>query len=177
MTPATFASLEFNRSCNAYTIALATLFTSNDRTTNLYIFIIAGGIVFQSFEVIDFYFQSRVLSKFVSLSKITQMLLSSALKLYFVLTGAPLFWFVMTSLIDQVALAATLYAVYRYQKLGNFYRHYDRAIARRLLSDSWPLIFSSLVIMVYMRIDQVMIKEMLGEKAVGLYSAAVRLSE
>jgi O-antigen/teichoic acid export membrane protein len=31
--------------------------------------------------------------------------------------------------------------------------------------------------MVYMRIDQIMIKEMLGEHAVGIYSAAVRLSE
>ena len=31
--------------------------------------------------------------------------------------------------------------------------------------------------MIYMRIDQIMIKEMLGEKDVGIYSAAVRLSE
>ena len=31
--------------------------------------------------------------------------------------------------------------------------------------------------MIYMRIDQIMIKEMLGERDVGLFSAAVRLSE
>lgn len=158
-------------------VAFATLFTSNDYTTNLYIFIIAGGIIFQSFEVIDFYFQSKVLSKFVSLCKLTQLVLSSLLKIYFVLAGADLFWFVVVSLIDQAALAAALYIAYRYQKHGGFYRYFDIKTAKKLLRDSWPLIFSSLVIMIYMRIDQIMIKEMLGDREVGLYSAAVRLSE
>ena len=158
-------------------LAFVTLFTSNDHTTNLYIFIVASGIIFQSFEVVDFYFQSQVLSKFVSICKITQLLLSSVLKIYFVLTGADLFWFVLVSFIDQVMLAFTLYLAYKYQKLGSFYRFFDWDTAQKLLQDSWPLIFSSLAIAVYMRIDQVMIKEMLGAKEVGLFSAAVRLSE
>lgn len=158
-------------------VSLATLFTSNNQTTNFYIFIIASGVVFQSFEVIDFYFQSKVLSKLVSLCKMTQLLLSSLLKLYFVFTGADLFWFVVVSLVDQATLAVTLYIAYRYQKLGSFYRHFDLMTANNLLKDSWPLIFSGLVVMIYMRIDQVMIKEMLGDREVGLYSAAVRLSE
>ncbi|MBD3843217.1 MAG: flippase, partial [Campylobacterales bacterium] len=51
------------------------------------------------------------------------------------------------------------------------------SIAKQLLKDSWPLIFSAIVVMIYMRIDQIMIKEMLGEYEVGIYSAAVRLSE
>ncbi len=158
-------------------VAIATLFTTNDHTTNLYIFIIASGIIFQSFEVVDFYFQSQVLSKFVSICKIIQLLLSSALKVYFVVTGADLFWFVVVTLIEQVTLALTLYIAYKYQKLGSFYRHFDFNTAKKLLKDSWPLIFSGLAMAVYMRIDQIMIKEMLGDKEVGIYSAAVRLSE
>jgi O-antigen/teichoic acid export membrane protein len=158
-------------------VAFTTLFTSNDYTTNLYIFIIASGIIFQSFEVIDFYFQSKVLSKFVSICKIMQLLFSSLLKIYFVLTGADLLWFVVVSLIDQITLAITFYIAYRYQKLGGFYRHFDWDVTKKLLKDSWPLIFSGLVIAIYMRIDQIMIKEMLGEIEVGIYSAAVRLSE
>jgi O-antigen/teichoic acid export membrane protein len=158
-------------------VALATQLTSNDRTTNLYILIIAGGTIFQSFEVVDFYFQSQVLSKFVSICKLTQLLLSSLLKLYLIYIGAELFWFVLVSLADQMILALSLYFAYRYQKLHGFYRHFDPMIAKHLLQDSWPLIFSGLVVMIYMRIDQIMIKEMLGEKEVGLYAAAVKLSE
>jgi O-antigen/teichoic acid export membrane protein len=84
---------------------------------------------------------------------------------------------VLVTLVDQLTLALSLYLAYRYQKLGSFYWHFDIPIAKQLLKDSWPLIFSGLVVMIYMRIDQVMIKEMLGEREVGLYSAAVRLSE
>ena len=158
-------------------VALATQLTSSDRLINLYILIIASGAIFQSFEVVDFYFQSKVLSKFVSICKMTQLLLSSLLKLYFIFTGADLIWFVLVTLVDQLSLALSLYLAYRNQKLGSFYRHFDMKTAKQLLKDSWPLIFSGLVIMIYMRIDQIMIKEMLGEREVGLYSAAVRLSE
>jgi PST family polysaccharide transporter len=49
--------------------------------------------------------------------------------------------------------------------------------AKSLLKDSWPLILSGLAIMVYMRIDQIMLGQMLGDEAVGIYSAAVRISE
>ena len=159
------------------TIAIATLFTSNDKITNLYIFIIAGGLIFQSFEVIDFYFQSKVLSKFVSLCKMTQLLISSLLKIYFVLTGADLFWFVLVSLFDQVTLGLSLAIAYQTQKLGGFYRFFDIMTAKRLLKDSWPLIFTSLVLMIQARIDQVMLKEMIGNVEVGFYSSAMRLIE
>ena len=158
-------------------LAFSTIFTSNDHTTNLYIFIIASGIIFQSFEVIDFYFQSKVLSKFVSLCKITQLVLSSILKVYFVLTGADLLWFVIVSLIDQASLAIALYIAYRYQRLSGFYKQFDINTAIKLLKDSWPLILSGLAVSVYMRLDQIMIKEMIDSKEVGFYSAAIRLSE
>lgn len=158
-------------------IAFATVFTSNDHITNLYISIIASGIIFQSFDVIDFYFQSEALSKFVALSKITQLLLSSLLKIYFVLTGADLFWFVFVSLVDQVTLGATLYITYKYQKLSSFYFNFDWVTAKKLLKDSWPLIISSLIVVTHICIDKIVIKEMLGDKELGLYSAAVRLSE
>lgn len=160
-----------------FVVGLTTLFTNNDPTTNLYVFIIASGIIFQSFEVVDFYFQSQVLSKFVSLSKLTQLLISSLIKIYLVMIGADLNWFVIVSLVDQITLAISLYIAYRSQKIGNFFGYFDFALAKKMLKDSWPLMISGLVVTFYMRIDQVMIKEMLGDREVGLYSAAVRLSE
>lgn len=158
-------------------MALAVQLTSNDAITNLYIFIIASGTIFQSFEVVDFYFQSKVLSRFVSICKLAQLFISSLLKLYLIFIGADLIWFVVVTMVDQITLALSLYLAFRYQKLGGFYRFFDVAAAKHLLQDSWPLIVSGLVIMIYMRIDQIMIKEMLGEREVGLYSAATRVSE
>jgi O-antigen/teichoic acid export membrane protein len=158
-------------------LAIAVQFSSNDATTNLYIFIIASGLIFQSFDVVDFHFQSKVLSKYVSIAKLIQLALSSILKLYFIFTQADLFWFVMVSLIDQVSLAISLTFAYWRQKIGSFFGHFNLGAAKTMLRNAWPLILSGIAISLYMRIDQIMIKEMLGEKEVGLYSAAVRLSE
>jgi O-antigen/teichoic acid export membrane protein len=46
-----------------------------------------------------------------------------------------------------------------------------------LFKDSWPLMFSGMVIVVYLRIDQVMLGEMAGNEELGIYSVAVRLAE
>ncbi len=156
---------------------LAIRLTSNDSTTNLYIFIIGSGTLFQSFEVIDFYFQSQVLSKFVSYCRLTQLLISSLLKLCFIFVEAELIWFVVVSLLDQVTLAVALYFAYRYRGTGASLWQFDFNTAKALLRESWPLVISGMVVMIYMRIDQIMIREMLGDEQVGLYSAAVRLSE
>jgi O-antigen/teichoic acid export membrane protein len=159
------------------TLAIAVQFTSNDATTNLYIFIIASGLIFQSFEVVDSYFQSKVLSKYVSIAKLIQLALSSVLKLYFIFIQADLFWFVLVSLIDQISLAFSLAFAYWRQKVESFFWRFNVGIAKGMLRNSWPLILSGIAVMLYMRIDQIMIKEMLGEREVGVYSAAVRLSE
>jgi len=158
-------------------VALALNFTSNDNTTKLYIFIIASGAVFQSFEVVDFYFQSKVLSKFVSICKLSQLFISSLLKLYFIYTGSELFWFVIVSLVDQLTLAITLYLAFRHQKEDSFFDKFSPYLAKNLMFESWPILLSGLVIVIYMRIDQIMIKEILGAKDVGIYSAAVKLAE
>ena len=158
-------------------IGIALQLTTSDSTTRLYIFIIASGAIFQPFEVVDFYFQSKVLSKFVSICKLIQLTISSLIKIFLIYIDSGLFWFVIVSLIDQITLAATLYLAYRYQKIGMYFKHFNRHVAKKLLIDSWPLVLSGLAVMIYMRTDQIMIKEMLGEKEVGLYSAATRISE
>jgi O-antigen/teichoic acid export membrane protein len=158
-------------------IACAEQFSSNDAATNLYIFIIASGSIFQAFEVVGFYFQSKVLSKFVSICKLTQLTTSSIIRIYLIYRRADLVWFVLVTLVDQITLAIAFLFAYRYKKLGAFYRQFDRTIAQKLLRDSWPLLMSSVVIMIYMRIDQIMIKQWLGVKDVGIYSAANRITE
>jgi len=152
-------------------------FTSNSIITNIYIFIIASGLLFQSFEVVDFYFRSKVLSKYVSICKIIQLTLSSLLKLYFIFIKADLLWFVIVIFIDYVSLAISYTIVYKVRNIGMFFRYFNLSIAKEMLKNSWPLILSGIMIMIYMRIDQVMIREMLSDKDVGLYSAVVKLSE
>ncbi|MEO0055655.1 MAG: hypothetical protein RLZZ50_1602 [Verrucomicrobiota bacterium] len=48
---------------------------------------------------------------------------------------------------------------------------------RVLMAESWPLLLAGLTVMLYMRLDMVMLRSLSGERAAGIYAAAVRLSE
>lgn len=159
-------------------LAVAINFTSNDVAVNSMIFIIASGTIFQSFNVVDMYFQSRVMSKFVVYANFISLLLSSLIKVVLILNEAPLMAFAWVVLFDSFVLAVGF--VYFFLKNSSFKIQdlkFSKETAFSLLKDSWPLILSGAVLMIQARIDQVMIKEMMGSVEVGYYSVAMRLIE
>lgn len=143
----------------------------------LYILLIGFGIIFQSFEVVEFYFQAKVQLKYISICKTVHLGLLCLLKLYLIMVEAELIWFVLVNLISPTTLGLLLLVAFRQKNRKSFFGKFSQSQARRFLFNAWPLILSSMVIIIYMRVDQLMIKSMLGEKSVGIYSAAVRLSE
>jgi len=158
-------------------LSITIRFTNNDNFTNLLIYIIAIGTIFQSFNVIDFYFQSKVLSKYTVYAKVFSTILCAVIKLLLIYLNMGLIYFAMVTLLESIILASGLVAMYIKQKssLFNWKIKYD--LAKRLLKDSWPLILSGIAISIYMKIDQIMIKNLLDAKAVGNYAVAVRISE
>ena len=158
-------------------ILVAIPLTENDLQTNILIIIIAFGAVFQAFNVIDLNFQAKVKSKYVVHAQFVQLIISSIVKIILVVNEAPLIWFASVYSLDVIVLAMGLVFAYLYNGDNIFSWKWSFETSKYLLHDSWPLIFAGVVISVYMKIDQVMIKEMLGAKEVGLYAAAVKLSE
>ena len=158
-------------------IFAAVPFTENDLQTNILIIIIAFGAVFQAFNVIDLNFQAKVKSKYVVHSQFVQLIISSIVKIILVFNEAPLIWFASVFFLDAIVLALGLVFTYLHNSNKIFSWKWSYETSKNLLHDSWPLIFAGIVVSVYMKIDQLMIKEMLGAKEVGLYAAAVKLSE
>ena len=158
-------------------LAVSVFLQSNDYQTNSLIFIIASATIFQSFNVIDFYFQSKVLGKFVVLANSLTLFISSIIKIILIQIDAPLIAFAYTVLFDAFILSVGFIFFYTKNKLSAFTWSFDKSLVKSLLSDSWPLILSSIVVSAYMKIDQIMINEILGAVEVGYYAAAVRLSE
>jgi len=165
-------------------LAIAVNFTSNDTATNIIVFIIASATVFQAFNVVDFYFQAKVMSKYIVFANVISLFLSSIVKIILILNEAPLIAFAWVVLFDSAVLAFGFIYFYvknrRHSVLdteSNFAWTFNKSTAISLLKDSWPLILSGIVISIYMKIDQVMIMQMLDAEAVGQYAAAVRISE
>ncbi len=150
--------------------------TENDNQTNIFIAILSFAILFQVFNVIDFNYQAEVKSKYVVKVQFFQLIFSSSTKLFLIFIKAPLLWFVWVYCFDTFLLAIGLVVIYMI-KSGNFLLwRWKWEFARTLMRDSWPLILSGMIVSIYVNIDQVMIKHMIDEQAVGIYAIATRIS-
>jgi PST family polysaccharide transporter len=139
--------------------------------------IIAAGMIFQSFDAIDLWFQSQVQSKYTVVAKNFAFIVMALVKVVLILEKAPLTAFAWSALGEILIGSAGLIFFYYRQISGVSFWHPTVECAQKLLKNSWPLIFSGMVIAIYMKIDQIMLGEMINNQAVGLYSAAVRISE
>jgi polysaccharide transporter, PST family len=164
----------------AVTIVICLVFVpllNQDQITSNAIILLSGTLVIKSTDLVKTWFEARIQSKFVALVESSSFIVASLLKVALILTGASIIDFVWTAVIEAILIAGALLWGYHTQvhKLWSWTFLPKRATT--LLGDSWPLMLSGLTIVIYMRIDQIMLGEMLGHSSVGIYSAAVRISE
>jgi len=157
-------------------LIIAINFTSNDTHTNILIFIISSATIFQSFNVVDFYFQAKVMSKYIVYANVLSLFVSSLVKVALILNEASLIAFAWVVLFDSFVLAMGY--LYFYRKKATFEIQqltFSKLTAVNLLKDSWPFILSGTALMIQAYIDQIMLKEMLGNIEVGYYSVAIKI--
>ncbi len=141
------------------------------------VMIIAGGMLFNIFEVGRFHSESQVKAKYNAMSSSASLIIASGFKLFLILSEADLFWFAVAYSIEMVIKSVGFIIFYQIKNKDIVKWKFDRKILSSLLKDSWALMLSGVAVMLYMRIDQIMLKEMLGASAVGQYSVAVKISE
>jgi len=149
----------------------------DDQLTISLVAILSSIGIFQAFDTIDLWFQSQVQSKYTVIAKNTAFVITALVKVALISFHAPLIAFAWAGL-GEVSLGAIgLIISYRIRGYSPWLWPWSSPLAKTFLKESWPLIFSGLTIMIYMKIDQIMLGQMVGNKAVGVYSAAARISE
>jgi O-antigen/teichoic acid export membrane protein len=115
--------------------------------------------------------------KFTVFAKTSAFLLISIAKVALILLKAPLIAFAWAGLAETACGALGLVLVYRQRGGAIMAWRFSRPMAKSLLKDSWPLVFPTVLTIVYLRIDQVVLGSMLGSEVLGNYSVAVRVAE
>lgn len=133
--------------------------------------------IFQSVYVISIFFQSKVLAKKNVQPQIIATIISSILKILFILSGLGVIWLMLVYVFDSFWVAIGLITEYRKMKLNIFSWHFDKKLAKEILSSSLFLMLSSASVFIYMKIDQVMIGAFMGKTEVGLYAVAIKFVE
>lgn len=158
-------------------VSVITWLRPEDEKTKVMVIILGFTLLFQSSEVIKYWFESVVQSRYTVWIENGVFLVMATVKVGLILSHATLITFVWMVLAEAILVAVGLFVIYI--KQVNALRHWQLSLSRAktLLHDSWPLILSGLTIMIYMKIDQVMLGQMRGNEEVGIYSVAARISE
>jgi PST family polysaccharide transporter len=178
-TLATAFVLKLGAGIASYGLALAVIMTLKPDDTTLILLVALAGIMLisQSFDVVDLWFQSQVRSKYSVLVRNTSFSIAAVVRVALILSLAGVVAFAAAVALEAALTAIGLVLVFRADggRFGGW--RSTKARASTLLNMSWPLLFSGMAIAVYLRIDQIMLGEMLGDAEVGVYAAAVRISE
>lgn len=139
--------------------------------------ILGSMMLLKASEVAVYWFESQVQSKYTVWVQNTVFLIFAVVKVALILREAPLIAFVWAMLAEAVVVAVAL--LWMLNRRGVILARLQVSGRRvlSLLQDSWPLMLAGITVMIYMKIDQIMLGQMIGDEAVGIYSAATKISE
>lgn len=139
--------------------------------------ILALTLLAQALISIELYYQAQVASKIAVISQSIAYTLLNIVKIVLIFSGAKLIAFAVVTTLEMTL--GGLFMIMAFKKITKetLTIMIDKVLAKKLLTKGWPLIFSGFMIMIYMRIDQIMLGEMVNDYEVGTYTAALKLSE
>ena len=139
---------------------------------------VLGLTLFQpAFMVADLWFQARLCSQFSVWAQGLALVVGAGIRVALIATGASLTAFAWAVVIEAGIAGGILAGFARQEGLALRPKAFDFPLARRLLREAWPLLLSGFAVTLYLRIDVIMLRSLVGEAEVGIYAAATRFTE
>ncbi len=143
----------------------------NEPTTLIVCALYSLSLLVQALSMIEYWFQAKLISQYTSLTGLAAYTVVTIYKIYLLATQKSIYWFSVSNALDYFILAIVLIAFYHKlsnQKLKVSFGRFCKMFAR-----SKYFIISSLMVTIFAQTDKIMLKSMMSEEAVGIYSAAV----
>jgi O-antigen/teichoic acid export membrane protein len=172
-------SLKFVGSVIAFLGVIGLALVTHDTADNEFWILLIIGLSFfaRPFEVVDFWFQSQVQSKYSVIAKSVAYVVGAVIKILLVLIGASVVAIAGASSLQIILASMFLVIIYHHKGFSVFKWKARISKAMKLLSQSWIIIFAGFFALVNLKVDQIMLRWMSGVAEVGIYSVAVTFSE
>ena len=144
---------------------------SNEPTTILVGFIYSISLIFQATEIFNYWFQAKLLSKYISIASLIAYVVVAFYKIYLLVNGKSVVWFALSNSIDFAIISVILFVVY--QKKGNQRLSISFKLGKEMLKRSKHYILSAMMVTIFQQTDRIMLKQILNETETGYYSAAI----
>ena len=150
------------------------IFNGDDNTIIITTFLQSFILIFEAYDLIDFWFQSQLKSKYVSIAKTIAYVVMAIYKIVLLVLGKSVEWFAFATSLEYIIILIILFVMYL--KNGGQKLQFSFYEGKKLIKQGYHFILASLLITLYTQMDKIMIGELRNETEVGLYSIAVAIS-
>ena len=157
--------------CMLGCVAFVAIADAGEKETILVCALYSLTLLFQATEMTQYWFQSKLLSKYPSIAMLCSYIVVAIYKIFLLVTKKSIAWFALSNVLDYCLISAILIALYK--KAGGQPLGFSWQTGREMFSRSKYYIIPSLMVMIFQHTDRIMIKLMLGETETGIYSASI----
>lgn len=157
--------------CTVGVAAFVCVADRGEKTTLIVCVLYSTNLLFQATEMIQYWYQARLMSQYTSLVSFIAYAAVSAYRIFLLISGRSIYLFAVSNALDYLLISAALIVLYR--RLGAKKLSVSIKRGRDMFSRGKYFMLSSILVTVFVQTDRIMIKAMLGETQLGLYSAAL----
>ena len=159
------------------TIAVIALVSITDKSDPLMVKIAmleSIAILASAFDTFMYWFLGKLLGKYTSIASVVAYIGMSLYRIYLLANNADILWFAFATSVDTLLLSLILMLCY--VRENGFHPKVSVRLGKSLMKQSYHYMISGLIAILYSKIDQIMLKQMLDTYSVGLYTAALTIA-
>ena len=127
-------------------------------------------LLFRAMELMTYWFQYKLKSKFPSIIMLGVSIVLSAYKIFIVISAKSIYWFAVITSIEYALSGFAMVFIYSGMKTQRF--KFTFAMVKRLFYRSKYFILALAMVTVFQNTDHIMLKMMVGDSQNGFYTAA-----
>lgn len=155
-------------------IAIVSVVDQGERLTMTVVSLYSISLVFQAFDTVKYWFQSRLESKYATITTAVGYVIVSAYKILLLILEKDVRWFAISNTIDYAVAAIVFLGLYHWRRGPRL--QISLAKGRNLMRQSRSFIICGIMVSVYNCTDRFMLKHLLDEASVGYYATATSLA-
>lgn len=157
--------------CLGGVVVFAAVANRGEKDTLIVCALYSALLMAQALEMIVYWFQAKLLSKYSSIISLIAYVIIAAYKIFLLATGKSVYWFAIANALDYGLIAIFSFIVYK--KLGGMKLTFSWSTFCRMFRSSRYYILANMMVTIFAQSDKIMIKLYIDNAAVGYYSAAV----
>lgn len=157
--------------CMVGVTSFAAVMNPDEKVTVLVCALYSSSLLFQTLDMVQYWFQAKLLSKYFSLAMLFSYIVTSAYKIFLLASGKSVYWFALSYTVEYGVLGVFLLIACKRCGVGKV--SFSSTLAKKLFATSKHYIMASLATVFWLRIGNVLLKSYWGEAENGYYAAAV----